>query len=96
MCAAQYQDHMAPRMTSHACPAHREEICAARTATLCVVTGWEEGGSGGDEAAQPLLDKTDKAAAQRQSTVAMLISFSAQDNPLLTVAFLAGGCAPLR
>ena len=58
--------------------------------------GWEEGGGGGDEAAQPLLDKTDKAALQRQSTIAMLLSFSAQDTPLLIVAFLAGGCAPTR
>ncbi len=55
------------------------------------MTGWEEGGGGGDEAAQPLLDKTDKAALQRQSTIAMLLSFSAQDTPLLIVAFLAGG-----
>ena len=54
------------------------------------MTGWEEGGSGGDEAGQPLLDKTDKAAPQRQSTIAMLLSFSAQDTPLLIVAFLAG------
>ena len=44
-----------------------------------------------------LLDKTDKAALQRQSTVAMLLSFSAQDTPLLIVAFLAGNrlCANL-
>lgn len=63
---------------------------------MCVMTGWEEGRSGGDEAAQPLLDKTDKAALQRQSTIAMLLSFSAQDTPLLIVAFLAGGCASLR
>lgn len=54
------------------------------------LSGWEEGGSTGDEAGQPLLDKTDKAAVQRQSTVAMLLSYSAQDTPLLIVAFLAG------
>ena len=63
----------------------------------CVLqTGWEEGGGSGDEAGQPLLDKTDKAALQRQSTVAMLLSFSAQDAPLLIAAFLAGGCACLK
>ncbi len=54
------------------------------------LSGWEEGGSTGDEAGQPLLDKTDKAAVQRQSTVGMLLSYSAQDTPLLIVAFLAG------
>ena len=52
--------------------------------------GWEEGGGRRDEAGEPLLDKTDPAALQRQSTVAMLLSFSAQDTPLLLVAFIAG------
>ena len=52
--------------------------------------GWEEGGGRRDEAGEPLLDKTDPAALQRQSTVAMLLSFSAQDTPLLLVAFVAG------
>ena len=52
--------------------------------------GWEEGGGRRDEAGAPLLDKADHAALQRQSTVAMLLSFSAQDTPLLLVAFVAG------
>ncbi|CAL5221232.1 g3384 [Coccomyxa viridis] len=64
-------------------------------AACALISGWEEGGGGGDEAAQPLLDKTDKAALQRQSTIAMLLSFSAQDTPLLIVAFLAGAVAAL-
>lgn len=53
-------------------------------------SGWEEGGGTGDADGTPLLDKTVKAAVQRQSTVAMLLSCSAQDTPLLLVAFVAG------
>ncbi len=63
-----------------------------------VCSGWEEGGGAtGGEAGTPLLDKTDESVLQRQSTVAMLLSFSAQDTPLLIVAFLAGDrpCANL-
>lgn len=83
-------------MIPHTIEACRTESQAACKAAMCIMTGWEEGGSGGDEAGQPLLDKTDKAALQRQSTIVMLLSFSAQDSPLLIVAFLAGGYAPLR
>ena len=65
---------------------------AAGVSRACDVpcAGWEEGGGRRDEAGTPLLDKTDPATLQRQSTVAMLLSFSAQDTPLLLVAFVAG------
>ena len=45
----------------------------------------------GGEAAEPLLDKSAQRGGQgRRSTVAMLAGYSAQDTPLLLLAFLAG------
>ncbi len=54
---------------------------------------WEEGREEQGEEAQSLLGKTEEKerGARRRSTVAVLLAFSAQDTPLLLLAFLAGG-----
>ena len=68
--------------------------CLRRSAPL--MPGWEEGvGEGGGEAAEPLLDKpAQQGGAVKRSTLAVLAGYSAQDTPLLLVAFLAGTAAP--
>ena len=60
--------------------------------SLSECPGWEEGvGEGGGEAAEPLLDKpAQRSSPGKKSTVAVLAGYSAQDTPLLLLAFLAG------
>lgn len=54
-------------------------------------------GEGGGEAAEPLLDKpAQRGSPGKRSTVAMLAGYSAQDTPLLLLAFLAGTKPPPR
>lgn len=54
---------------------------------------WEEDLQGEGEEASPLLGKSaeKQRSHRRKSTVAILLSFSARDFPLLLLAFLAGG-----
>ncbi|CAL8468414.1 g7954 [Coccomyxa elongata] len=79
-------------------------ICTSLVALLAqllsataLVTAWEEGRGEEGEEAQSLLGKTEEkeAGQKRRSTVAMLLGFSAQDTPLLLLAFLAGAAAAL-
>ena len=59
---------------------------------LCAFPAWEEGRSEEGEESQSLLGKTEdrERGQRRKSTVAVLLAFSAQDTPLLLLAFLAG------